>query len=185
MSQIADSKVARRYASALFAAAQKTGKIEAVQRDLAALTALWKQTPALAQVMESPLVPGERKHALIDQLFGKDLDALTQSFLRLLVDKRREEILETVAVEFNQQADAARGLVRAQATVAAPLDDRQRAALIAGLQQRTSSQQIELSVNVDPAILGGVIVRLQDTVIDGSVRGALERLREQLLLHER
>jgi len=185
VSRVADSKVARRYASALFSAARKIAKIEPVQRDLDTLVSLWKQTPTLARILESPLVPGDRKHALIDQLFSTEVDPLTRSFLHLLVDKGREEILESVEREFRRQADAEQGLVRAQATVAAPLDDAQRAALIASLQQRTGARQIELSVQVDPAILGGVVVRLHDTVIDGSVRGALERLREQLLLHER
>jgi F-type H+-transporting ATPase subunit delta len=181
VSSNADNRVARRYAGALFGAARRAARLDAVQRDLDTLAALWQQTPALRQMMESPLIPGERKFALVEQIFGTEIDSLTRSFLRLLIEKRREEILEEAQVEFRRRADAERGLLRAQATVAAPLDEGQRAALIAGLQQRTG-KQVELDVGLDPGILGGVVVRMQDTVIDGSVRGALERLRERMLL---
>ena len=181
MSRVADVKVARRYAGALFNAAQKLGRVQAVQNDLDQLVLLWDTTPSLSRSLESPLVPGEKKHAIVDQVFGKDADPLTCSFLHLLISKRREDILRTVEEEFQILSDQARGLVRAEATVATPLSEADRAALVQGLQTRTG-KEIELDVRVEPAILGGVVVRMHDTVIDGSVRGALERLREQMLL---
>lgn len=181
MSRVADVKVARRYAGALFNAAEKLGRVDAVQKDLDQIVMLWDTTPALSQSLESPLVPDDKKHAVIDQIFGEDTEPLTRSFLHLLVTKRREDILRTVEEEFQVLSDRARGLIRAEATVAAPLSESDRAALADGLRTRTG-KQIELDVKVDPVILGGVVVRMQDTVIDGSVRGALERLREQMLL---
>lgn len=180
MSQVVDRKVAKRYANALFQTARQTGASDAVQRDLASLEALWSQVPALRHALESPLVPGERKHEIVDKAFAADLEALSKSFLHLLIEKRRENILSEVSEEFNRQADVERGLIRAEAIVAAPLDQAQESALVEGLKKRTG-KQIELTVNVEPDILGGAIVRMQDTVIDGSVRGALERLREQML----
>ena len=183
MSRVAHIKVARRYAAALFESARKQGKTDSVQQNLATIEGLWKAAPDLKRVLESPLIPDERKHEIIDQTVGKELDPLTSAFLHLLVDKRREVILLTVRDEFVQLADAARGLVRAEATVAAAIDDVERAALVEALERRTG-KQIELTVNVNPEIIGGVVVRMQDTVIDGSVRGSLERIREQML-HER
>jgi F-type H+-transporting ATPase subunit delta len=181
VSRVADVKVARRYAGALFNAAQKMSRVDAVQKDLDQLVVLWDTTPALARSLESPLIPADKKHAVIDQVFGKDMDALTCSFLHLLIAKRREDILRTVEEEFQLLSDEDRGLIRAAATVAAPLTEADRAALVDGLRSRTG-KQIELDVRVDPVILGGVVVRMQDSVIDGSVRGALERLREQMLM---
>lgn len=180
MSLAADPKVARRYAAALFSAARKLGKADAVQRDLSMLADLWKLTPALRRTMESPLVPGERKHTLLNDLFARDINPLTMSFLRLLVEKRREEILLRVEEEVRRLSDEANNLLRVQATVAVSIDDAQRNALIDSLERRTGKRVI-LSMHVEPAILGGVVVRMQDTVIDGSVRGALESLREQML----
>lgn len=181
MSRGADVKVARRYAGALFNATQKLGRVDAVQKDLDYLVLLWGATPSLSRSLGSPLIPADKKHAVIDQLFGKDTDPVTRQFLHLLIEKRRESILRTVHDEFRILSDEARGLVRAEATVATALADADRAALVEGLHTRTG-KQIELDVRVDPVILGGVVVRMQDTIIDGSVRGALERLREQMLL---
>ncbi len=183
MSRVTHAKVAKRYARALFNAGQKTGKTDAVRRDLATFEGLWKQAPDLKRALESPLVPAEKKHSIIDLAFAKDVDILSRQFLHLLVDKRREEILPVVGGEFAHMADAARGLVRAHATVAAPLDDLQRAAMVESLERRTG-KIVDLQVTVDPGIIGGAVVRLLDTVIDGSVRGTLERIREEML-HER
>ena len=179
MSRAGDTRVATRYASALFAAASKLGKSDAVESDLAGLESLWNQAPALRRALESPLIPGERKHAVVDAALA-DIDELSKTFLHLLIEKRREEILPAVKEEFGRQADDARGLIRAEATTAVPLADSERAALVGALQSRTG-KTIELSAHVDAGILGGLIVRMEDTVIDGSVRGALERLREQMM----
>jgi F-type H+-transporting ATPase subunit delta len=181
VSHAGDDRVARRYAGALFGAASRHSKTDAVQRDLESLAGLWQTVPLLRQALENPLIPAGRKMKVIDDLFRADLDPLTRSFLHLLVEKRREGILPMVERDYRTLADEARGLVRAHATVAADLDPRQRDELLTGLRQRTG-KQIELQVHVEPAILGGVVVRLGDTVIDGSVRGALERLREQMLV---
>lgn len=180
MSRSADSRVTKRYASALFNSAQKMSLVEEVQKDLDTLSGLWKATPALQRAMESPLVPADKKLSLVEKLFAKEIGALTHAFVNVLIEKDREEILVDVQREFRLQADTSRGLLRAQAIVAAPMDDSMRQALVAGLQSRTG-KTIALDVEVDAAILGGVVVRLQDTVIDGSVRGTLERLREQML----
>jgi len=180
VSRVRDTKAAKRYASALFQAARKLCRIDAVERDLNALGSLIESAPLFQRALESPLVPGDRKRALVDRILAGDVDDLTRRFLYLLIDKRREEILPAVRIEFSRQADNARGLVRAEALVAAPLDEAQVAELVCGLEQRTG-KRVELSVRVDPAVIGGVMVRLEDTVIDGSVRGALERLREQML----
>jgi F-type H+-transporting ATPase subunit delta len=180
VSQAVDSRVTRRYASALFSAAQKTGMVDAVQNELDMLAGHWETTPQLRQAMESPLLPDDKKLSILDKLFGTEISPLTKSFLRVLVEKDREDILVDVQRQFRQQADAARGLLRAKALVAAPLDPNQEKALVAGLQDRTG-KTIALEVAVDPGILGGVVVRMEDTIIDGSVRGSLERLREQML----
>ena len=180
MSRISDRKVAHRYARALFESARKLGKTDVVQRDLATLDGLWREAPDLRRVLESPLIPDERKNQIIDLTVGGELDPLSSAFLHLLVGKRREVILLLVRDEYIRLADIARGLIRAEATVAAEIDDVERAALAEALERRTG-KDIELTVHVNPEIIGGVVVRMQDTVIDGSVRGSLEKLREQML----
>ena len=175
-----DLRAARRYATALFTTAEKQNKLDAVTRDLHTVVEFMDQTPALDRMWSSKVVPAGKKRDLIATLLGAFIDPLTLSFLRLLVDKRREDILSLVRLEVQQLSDTSRRLVRAQATFAlAPTTD-EREKLAESLSKRTGSH-VDLTVEVDPSILGGVVVRMHDTIIDGSVRGTLERLREQLL----
>ncbi len=175
-----DLRAARRYATALFSTAEKQNKLDAVTGDLHKVVDLMDTTPALEEMWSSKVVPTGKKRDLIGKLFAQSVDTLSLSFLRLLVDKRREDILRLVRLEVQQLSDSARHLVRAEATFAVSPTDDERAKLIKSLEKRTG-EHVDLSVNVDSSILGGVVVRMHDTIIDGSVRGTLERLREQLL----
>lgn len=175
-----DIRAARRYATALFEAAHSAGSLDQVEKDVRNVMDLMRQMPALADLWHSPLIPASRKRDVIEKTLGNSVDKLTLSFLHLLIDKRREDVLPGVEVDIQQLADQARQLVRAEATFAvAPTPDEQTD-LIRSLEQRTG-QHVQLTTQIDPDILGGVVVRMQDTIIDGSVRGTLERLREQLL----
>jgi len=175
-----DFRAARRYATALFASAQSAQKLEAVERDMSVITELMKTTPAFRQMWLSPMIPAGKKRSVLDNILGKSLDPLTISFLRLLIDKRREVILEGVDRELRDQVDASRHIIRAEATFAVEPNPAELMNLTASLQQRTG-ETVELTYHVNADILGGVIVKLQDTIIDGSVRGKLERLRDKLM----
>jgi F-type H+-transporting ATPase subunit delta len=175
-----DFRAARRYATALFSSAQQKHKLDAVERDMSAIMELLQNTPSFQKMWNSPMIPAGKKRGLIDSVLGKSLDPVTLSFLHLLVDKRREGILEGVDRELRAQADASRHIVRAEATFAIEPTPAELRDLAASLEQRTN-EKVELTYNVNADILGGVIVKLQDTIIDGSVRGKLERLRETLL----
>ena len=175
-----DLRAARRYATALFATADKQGNLDSVTKDLHTVVGLMETTPALDEMWHSKVVPTGKKREVVSTLFAKSIDPLTLSFLRLLVDKRREDILSLVRMEVQQLADTSRHLVRAEATFALEPTADERAKLTASLEQRTG-EHVDLTISIDPSILGGVVVRMHDTIIDGSVRGTLESLREQLL----
>ena len=179
-----DTRAAKRYATALFQAAQKAGTLDTVESNIEQVVGLMQQTPKLLDTWLSPLIPASRKRSLINALFGAGredaISPLTIAFLDLLVDKKREEVLESVARELRYLADTARHQVRATAVFAVEPTEAERIAITRSLEARMNAH-VQLSYHVDPGILGGVIVHLQDTLIDGSVRGTLERLREQLL----
>jgi len=139
-----------------------------------------KQTPALGDMWYSPLVPAGRKRDILDKILGRSFDDLTLSFLRLLIDKRREHVLTEVEREMQDLTDVSRNVVRAEAIFAVEPTAEEKTALTESLQHRTGGH-VDLTVRIDPAILGGIVVRMQDTIIDGSVRGTFERLREQML----
>lgn len=175
-----EESVARRYAAALFAQAQKYDALTLAQGDLKSVAQTLESAGDLRATLAQPLVTQQRKKNILADTFASQVSAATLAFLNLLVDKRRITLLGDVAAEFEQMVRQARNVASAQATSAVPLTAEQIASLERSLEARTG-KDIELTTDVDPSLIGGILVRIGDTVLDGSVRGNLERLREQLL----
>jgi len=173
-------RVVRRYAAALFSAARKAGVIDRVESDLGLVSYVLDSSPALADAIESPVIPPEKKHDIIRDIFGGNVHEITLSYLLLLVDKRREEAIRQTEEEYIKFANKARGIVDAEVTTAVHLDESEETRIQAKLNAMTG-KQVRLIKTVDPNIIGGVLVRIGDTVIDGSIKGQLAALREQLL----
>ncbi len=177
---VRDMRAAKRYATALFATAKSAGKLDAVEADIRSAGEIIAGNAKLSELWESRVMPAGKKRDILTKIFEGNVDVLTLSFLRLLIDKRREEILPGVLHEMRELVDGANRLVRAEATFAVEPTKEEMDALILSLEKRTG-EKVQLSKHVDASILGGVIVRMHDTIIDGSVRGTLDKLREQLL----
>jgi F-type H+-transporting ATPase subunit delta len=177
---MAESGIVRRYVRALFDIAHQREIVQQVGGDLDALAAVLKSTPQLGRVLRAPTIAPARKRQLLRTVFGGRMHELTQRFLDMIVEKRREAILADVPGEFRRLSYEVLNIQPAEVTSAAPLADDEREALRAALGRRTG-KRIELQEAVDPALIGGAIVRIGDTILDGSVRGSLRRLRERLL----
>lgn len=177
--EAASTTVARRYAAALFATAVQGERVDAIEQDLAAVENAIRQAPRLLETLRNPLVPAERKQRIVDQLFADSLDETSIRFLHLLIEKRRSEVLPYVHNLYVEMANEYRGILPAFVTSAVPLTADEEKALMARLQE-LSGRRILLHKEVKPELIGGVRVRLGDTVIDGTVVGYLRRLRETL-----
>lgn len=175
-----DIRVARRYAAALFGVAQRDGILDAVEQDLTLISRFIAEVPYLRAVLMQPLVSDERKNSVITDAFGDRITASSLSFLKLLVRKRREDLIEECIREFRVLLAEHANTVDAEASTAVAMTPEQQERLTQSLQAMTG-KTVRLTTQVDPDMLGGVIVRLGDNVIDGSVRGKLERLERQLL----
>lgn len=179
MTALSEGRVARRYAGALFAAARRLGRVAEVDADLQSILEARRDSPAFRQVLESPLIPAERKKRIMERALS-GVEPLTRAFMDLLISKRRTDALPAIREEYRRFADEAAGIARVHVTVAAPITESELAQLRAALETQCG-RRVELNVRVEPAVLGGVIVRIGDTVWDGSVRGALETMKEEML----
>ena len=176
---MAELAVVRRYARALFDTAQKGGQVDQVAEDLKGIDQAFSAVPRLAQVLRAPTVSGARKKALFQRTFARRVSPLTLRFIALVIDRRRESILADVYGEFIRLANEYRNILSVTVTSATPMTDAERDALSTSLQQRTG-KTIALQVNIDETILGGLVLRMGDTVYDGSVRARLSQLRQRL-----
>jgi F-type H+-transporting ATPase subunit delta len=166
----------RRYAEAAFQLATRDDSIETWRRELEQAAAA--TDGQLMDVLANPALPLDERLEAANRVLA-DLSQSVRNVIFLLVRHHRIEQLPRVVAEFNRLDDRRQGIVHATATSAAPLTDLEVRALTARLEQMTGGS-IALETVVDTDLLGGLIVRVGDRLIDGSVRGRLERLRNQL-----
>ena len=170
---------ARRYAEAAFEVAQRDDALDAWLKDLDTAAAIVADE-RVGHALANPSIPLERRIATAQATFGKILGPKVLNLITLMLRRGWIEQLPRVAAEFRRLDDQRRGINRATATSALPLTTDEVTALTQQLERSTGGQ-VELDTEVDASLLGGLVVRLGDRLIDGSVRSRLERLRNQLV----
>ena len=169
-----------RYARAVFAAAQRVDALEAVGEDLTVLATLAESRPEFRYFLLTPRIRKERKEEVLRTLFREQVQQVTLQFLFVLLDKRRQQLLRLIAGAFRALLDV--HYRRQEVTVASarPLDETQQDALVSVLGRMTG-MEIRLQQQVQPAVLGGLVVSVGHTVYDGSLRTQLTTLQTHLL----
>lgn len=170
---------ARRYAEAAFELATRDGAHDAWRDGLGFAAAVLGE-PRIARAASDPGQPFAERQKLIERLLGTHVSESVANLARLLAKRGRLDILPLVASEYQRLLNRQRGVVEATVTSAAPLDEAETDALKAHIQTMTGAD-VDLRTAVDPELIGGLTVRVGDTLLDASVRGRLERLREQLV----
>jgi F-type H+-transporting ATPase subunit delta len=172
--------MAGRYASALFELAHESKAVDAVKEDLGRFAALVAQSTDLKRLVRSPVFSSEDQlRALTVVLERAALGALTVKFLKLVTANRRLYAIADMIKAFAVLYARYKGEVMAAVTVAEPLGDKQRAALEDALKSVTS-ENVALTVTVDPTIIGGLIVKLGSRMVDTSLRTKLNSIRQAM-----
>jgi F-type H+-transporting ATPase subunit delta len=171
------SSTARRYAEAAFDVAQEQGDAAAWLRELShAVDAL--RGPEVSNFFKDPNVAREAKLEAVDRAFA-GVRPQVRNLLRILAARERLHLVPSIVEEMSHLDREARGVLEASVTVARPITDAERQEIAQRVGAATG-KKVELSARVDPRILGGVIIQIGDRLIDASVSGRLERLRQQL-----
>jgi len=174
------SAISRRYAKALVRLAVEQNQIERFGQELGQFSSLLADEDLLRLILESPTFPMDRKTAILgDLLASLQPSATVKNFFGLLLEKDRLQYLSQIAVDYRALADELSGIVRARVTAAAELSPSQRQAIGSSLQQQTG-KQVELTVAVNPALLGGLQAEIGGRLIDGSLRTQLNRIEDTL-----
>ena len=168
---------ALRFAEAAFAVARESQTLDAWLDALDQAASIY-DNHAASLFLTSPVVPAAKKRAVLAELLPGQAPEVTR-FLAILARRDRLDLVPEIAQVFRRLLNEYRGIAVAQVTTAVPIDERQRTQIAVRLGQRLG-KRIEIETRVDPSILGGVIAQVGDNVIDGSVRGRLERLRRAL-----
>ena len=172
--------IAKNYAEALLSLAQKAQDTRGWGKMLTDIAAAVGTDVTLRRFLESPKVSVEQKNEILGRAFQDRVPRIMVRFLQTLVKNRRQMLIPAIATEYFKLLDQVENRVHADVTLAKEPDDAERKSLAVQLG-KAMGKEVVPHVRVDPDILGGVIVKMGDTVMDGSVRRRLSTLRKRML----
>lgn len=172
------SKVARRYASAYLQTVLQLDKLEQAKDDMLFIKATTSGSRDLQLFLKSPIVKSTDKKEALTTIFEPHISKESFSLINLLVSKGREENLNEISREFINLYNLHEGILEVGVTTASTLSDDQKGNLLKSLETKTG-KTIEMNLSVDESIRGGVIIKINDTVIDGSVKHKISQLKNK------
>ncbi len=172
--------LARRYAKALFTVGREQDAYEQYCEVLKKMAGLFTSTPEVADALTNPLYPHDVKMKVMAGLIeSMQIDKIVGNFLNLLVEKKRAGILPEIAEEFQIMVDEEKNISHGSIISAVELDDELQSKIQTTLEKVTG-KKVELSTSVDPSLIGGIIAKVGDLVLDGSIKTQLAGLKDSI-----
>jgi F-type H+-transporting ATPase subunit delta len=175
-----ESKITVRYAKALFALAKESHLLDVMKKDMELLYQCIHEIPELQYVIQSPVIKVSEKAKLFDESFRGAFTPLTVSFINMLLDRRREEYLMSIARYFLSSLQKDEGIQLAELITAMPLNEQLRKKIIQFIARKFNTE-VELHESVDGKLIGGFVLRVGDQQIDASIASKLARIKTSLL----
>jgi F-type H+-transporting ATPase subunit delta len=179
---LSEEQVARVYAQALFDAAREAGAVEPVRRELGDFVAALAASAALRHVLSDPQIDTSAKSRVLAEV-TRDGQQLLAGTLQLMLDRGRFAAVPELGRAYDALAIVEEGIVEVEVTSAAELQPETENKIAARVQEATG-RRVELTRRVDPSILGGLILRIGDVIVDGSVKARIRQLRRRLATAE-
>lgn len=176
---MAESRAAHRYAKALLDLAVEKDIVEQVHTDMQLLANTCEENRNLVNMLQSPIVAHYKKFAVLRDIFKSRVSPVSFSVFEIITRKNREEILFDVAKEFHSLYNEYKGIQVAQVITTIPIDEALRSQLKAIVQKASGKEQVELKEKIDPNLIGGFVLQIDDKLIDESVKGKLQALKHQ------
>lgn len=174
------SEVARKYSQALFALGKEHNNLLVLRDELNETWQIIKQHDELKKILFHHRVLPEDKKEILKQIFTNQLSGLTFNFLYLLIDKRREYFLEEIIQDFNRLVNREEEIAEVEVISAIKLSQELKENLKSKLGQLLGYKKIMIKESCDPGIIGGLVIKLGDYIIDGSIKKQLESLEERI-----
>ena len=173
-----NTKVSNRYAKALLDIALEKNFLEKAREDMETVLQVYNSSREFRLLMNNPVVSASKKNAVITELFTKYLDKGSLLYLQILVQKRREMNLGTIAAEFLTLYKEQKNIKTAVLRTAVPVDDIMREKVIALVKNKFSCE-VEIEEIIDPTLIGGFVLKVDDYQFDTSILSELNRLRKE------
>lgn len=175
--------VSKTYGEALYGAAMESGEDKAVElmEEIRCINEILKQNPQFDGLMKHPGIPKQEKLQIVENVFRGHISSELAGLLEVAVSKERYGDLPGIFEYFTDRVKEQLRIGVGYVTTAAPLDAGQKRAVESRLLDTAGYRKMELHYNVDPSIIGGMIIRINDRVVDSSIRAKLDGLKKQLL----
>jgi len=176
---VAENELVSGYAQALFGVVQAEGELDRVEDELFRFGKLLEQNHELKQALSDQGIDKQQREKVLEELLADKVSPHTLGLLSFIVTQGRARQLPQILEQLSQLAADARQMVVAEVRTAVPLDDAQQTELAKSLSSATN-KKVTVKVIIDPTVLGGVVAKVGDTVIDGSIKRRLDQLKEQV-----
>ncbi|HYE09513.1 MAG TPA: ATP synthase F1 subunit delta [Patescibacteria group bacterium] len=170
----------KRYSQSLFEAATDQDKLDLTFEELAGLKRVIEDNQAFFKVLEYPFITFNEKIKTVNEVFSKSFDTIICDFLKVLIEKDRVNMLNEIIRDFEELYYDYKRLLKVQVKTAFELDEDYKVRLIDKLKE-VFKQEVVIEVSTDPSIVGGLYIRAKDKVIDATIKGKLDKMKDNLL----
>lgn len=177
---MSEYRVSGRYAKSLIDLSVEKNILETIHKDIVSFKEVIAHTPALMTMMKSPIINGDKKMAVIKQIFEKTFNPLTISFIDIVIRKKREYYLLDVANAFIAQYNQINKITTAKIKTATTISEQVVSEVSAFIEKQTGKKVI-LETSVDPSLIGGLVIQMEDKLYDASISGKLKKAKHDLL----
>lgn len=172
--------VSKRYALALFEAGLDLDKIDEFNKELDFLQTVFDQEEQLLQLLSHPRIKKDEKKDLINRIFKDKLSQELVNFIYILIDKRREAHIIDIITKYKELFNEHKNIIKVVAMTAVPMEEKARNKLVEVLASKLD-KTVELTNEIDSSVIGGVVLNIENKVVDGSLKGQLDSLSKILL----
>lgn len=164
------------YAQALMSLGQDQSLTDRFGEDATLIGELLRSSDELSQLLENPTANSDLKRSVLQQILGEQVHPYMLSFVMLLVDRGRISLLEGICRSYQELLRELNGAVLAEVTSAVELSESQKESIRQKVLEMTGARQVDLSITLDPELLGGVVIKVGSQIVDASLRGQLRRI---------
>lgn len=176
------SKAASRYAKSLIDLSIEQNALEEMKNDMVLFEDVVDKNSELEAILRNPIVPLDKKSGILNDVFGSKVHKITQSFLKLVVNKGRAGILFETSKQFIHQYNLIKGIVTAEVTSATALTDENRKEIVGLVKKELGANEVIIKEKLDDKLIGGFILKVGDKQFDASIASGLNKLKREFAL---
>ena len=177
-------RVASRYAKSLMDVAIEQNEMDTVRDDMKYLRSVTRQSHDFLMLLRSPVIPAGKKLQAFELIAGKNISSLSNLFVKLLTSKKRESIIPEIAESYLERYNLVKGIHKVKITTATPISEEVVNSMINKLKREKNIQLVEVETAVDPKLIGGYKMQMEDYLIDNTIYRDLTDIKRQFLDNE-